>query len=236
MYESNSAHLPASMIIESIIIGFKKQSVYDMKIINKKGLAAALDSSEIRNSRDEAAKQMLKRYDRDIKTIMESLQSERNRDTKLLAEKGAPRSKLLEAEQRRDLYDLDQIRKEQGKLLFCLAGLTVDIKLLQNISYNTEAATPMLSITQRDSSVWHMSEDGFDENGVYDQINTFVPDILAWKQWMVRIEDIYSRSLPCLYSLFYTAHIKVIIRAFVIKKTLYSTYNLLYSLLMLAFL
>lgn len=207
VYDSNNARIAASVVIDSILTGYKKQSVYVLKLVAKKRKAENLSASERSECILEAANQMLKRYERDTKNLMETLQNERGRDVKALIDKGASKSKIVEAEQRRDVYDLDQIRKEQGKLMFALAGLSIDTELLGVASEPFKS--PGDGLKFRVNSSEDLSEDGFDEDGEYDHLSTFLQRLVMWRLWVLRVEDVYSRSLPCLYSLFYAAHTKV---------------------------
>jgi hypothetical protein len=200
--EVNCAHLSSGIIIEAMIIGLKKQNIYEIKALIATAKPAALVAEEHDKYIQDAARQMLRRYERDLKSIMDTLHNERMRDVRALRDKGMARSRIVEADQRRDVYDLDQLRREQGKLVYALAGLHLNRELLVPEGDTIKSPKQLLNI------LGSLDEDDDDDEEL-DGSATFKSALSIWRQWVMSLEEVYARSLPCLYSTIYSTHTKV---------------------------
>lgn len=201
--EENSV-LSKSVIVDSIVEGYKKQCLYETRALKRLKIPLDLSVEVGRRSIMEASDQILRRFDRDLKNVMESLHSERLRDIKSLKDRGVNHAKLVEAEQRRDVFDLDQLRKEFGRVLFTIVGLNIDSSILHLSNAPQEGL-------RRRASVKNYDDEGLEDNDEdsLDSLTSFAPALFAWMTQVLKLHDIYARSVPCLYSIFYTAHIKV---------------------------
>lgn len=201
--------LSRGMIVDAVTEGYKKQSLFEGRTLKDQMLARELSVEEKTRCITEAFENIVRRFDRDLKNVMESLNNERIRDLKTLKDRGVNRSKLIEAEQRRDLFDLDQLRKEQEKVMFTLVGLNVNSALLSLASTPREG--PQKSYTPRD-----YDDDGFEdiEEESLDSLTSFSPKLLEWIMQVFRTHELYGRTVPCLYSLLYATHSKVVVLIF----------------------
>ena len=195
--------LSKGVMVDSIVEGYRKQCLYETRALKNFNLPQDLSVEERKKSIVEASDQIIRRFERDLKNVMESLHSERLRDIKSLKDRGVNYIKLVEAEQRRDVYDLDQLRKEFGRVLFTIIGLNVDSSTLHH-SNASEGSRRRLSASDYD-------DEGLDDNEEesLDSLTSFAPALFAWMTQALKLHDIYSRTVPCLYSIFYTSHIKV---------------------------
>ena len=202
-YKENAV-LSKSVIVETIIEGYKKQCLYETRALKNLKLSQELSLEERTRSILEASDQIVKRFDRDLKNVMESLHSERLRDIKSLNDRGVNHGKLLEAEQRRDIFDLDQLRKEFSRVMFTIIGLNVDSSTLYLPNVLPDGV-------KRRESAKDYDDEGLEESeeDSLDSLTSFAPPLFAWMTQVLKLHDIFARTVPCLYSIFYTTHVKV---------------------------
>ena len=119
--EQNSEHF--EKLKDSIIGGFKKACIYEMKLTKEKG--ADLTEEENDQAHREAADALKKRYLRDRKALADSLEAERVKRRKRILEQLAQRKKKLgldedavkkaEMQAARELVDFERDFTEQEK-------------------------------------------------------------------------------------------------------------------------
>lgn len=124
-FAENISFLLYPLVSDSVILGFRKQFVYEAMAINEKAKTSCdyFTAKDVADFKVEAARQMRKRFDRDFKTTMELLRADREKEMKCTSSKPSGNERMDAKKQRKDMNDIELIRKEFCKLLFSLAGI-----------------------------------------------------------------------------------------------------------------
>jgi hypothetical protein len=119
-----------TLVKEGLQTGFKKQCVYEIRAVKDSGNMRPLNPAERLAAVKDGTSQLIMRYARENKSLMELQLAEKYRTRQKLMEDGAPPSKIAELENRFHARLLEAIRKQQAKAIMSICGLTLDMALL----------------------------------------------------------------------------------------------------------
>lgn len=127
-----------TVVKESLVVGFKKQCVYEVRAVKEYNNGQALNAEEHLTAMNNAAEQLIMRHVREQKSLLDSQLAEKQRAKLKLVEDGAPNSKIAEMEQRFNARHVEAIKKQQTKAFMSLAGVYLDLDIITPVSITEE--------------------------------------------------------------------------------------------------
>lgn len=183
-HDSDAFHVSMlfATIKESMITGYKKQCVYQVRALKDKLATEALSKEEHANAMVLAADNLLSRHNKDMKSVIDTQLTEQQKAKAKLAEDGAPMTKILEAEEKFHKKNVDLVRKQNTKLFFTLAGIFLDMShLVEN---------------HHDESEDHEVVEEDDEEDIFGDKETkhvFSNEAQAWFQGAMGLQNAYDK-------------------------------------------
>lgn len=202
-----------TLVKEGLQTGFKKQCVYEIRAVKDSGNMRPLNPEERLTAVRDGTSQLIMRYARECKSLMELQLAEKHRARQKLLEDGAPPGKISELESRFHARLLEAIRKQQTKAIMSICGLTLDIALLTPPLAEGDDEMQGLSATMRhkkavelyaDADDMDLDEDELDEIGdgfSDDDIpggmgrgkGAFQPAVLDWFNGVMNLQKQYAK-------------------------------------------
>lgn len=131
--DSLSVAMLFTSVKENMVVGYKKQCVYQVRALKDKLATEPLSAEEHAKAMSLASENLISRHNKDMKSIIDTQLSEQNKVKAKLTEDGAPMIKMLEMEEKFHKRNVDMVRKQNTKLYFTLAGIYLDMShLLEN--------------------------------------------------------------------------------------------------------
>lgn len=196
-----------TLVKEGLQTGFKKQCVYEIRAIKESGNMRPLNSEERLNAVRDGTSQLIMRYGRECKSLMELQLAEKHRTRQKLMEDGAPPGKITELEQRFHARLLEAIRKQQTKAIMSICGLTLDMALLApptedahlSATRSSKAAALYADADDLDLDEDELDEigDGFSDDdvpgGPGKGKRTFQQAVIDWFNGVMNLQKQYTR-------------------------------------------
>lgn len=210
------------ILSEYMVTGFKKNALYQVKEIKNlienrgetlktgkltKGDLKSLESSNY--SCEEASLQLLTRFQRDIKGVIDAQYVERQNNIAKMQESGASKTRIAEAEMKYDDLCQEALGSEFTKAMCTLSGIFINKKLL--LEGGGKAGD---SSTSGNGGEMEDSDDEEGENGVEGGRNTsisFDQNMLEWISGVVGLMTAYSETLSPLFTCLAEAHGSVVV-------------------------
>ena len=177
---------------ESLITGFKKQCVYQVRAIKNNNAAKELTPDEHEAAMKTAAEQLISRHTRDQKGIWDSQIAEQSKARATMKEDCTPIEKVVEMEERYHRRNVDSVRKQQTQLLLTLAGVYLNVNFLQN---HTEQS----NVSKKKDEFDDDEDDIFGDMG---STETFSPEASAWLDGCLGLHAVYDKTPEALLSKF----------------------------------
>ena len=198
-----------TMVKEGLQTGFKKQCVYEIRAVKESGNMRPLNPEERLTAVKDGSSQLIMRYARECKSLMELQLGEKNRARQRLIEDGAPPSKVYDLENRFHARLLEAIRKQQTKAIMSICGLTLDIALLApppseeggNFNDLSDAMKrKMATEMYADADDIDLDEDDLDEIGdafgdedIVSGKGSFQTAVLDWFKGVMSLQKQYTK-------------------------------------------
>mmetsp|Transcript_14423 Transcript_14423/g.21668 ORF Transcript_14423/g.21668 Transcript_14423/m.21668 type:complete len:1392 (+) Transcript_14423:58-4233(+) len=175
-----------AVVKESMLTGYKKQCVYQVRAIKDNQQPRDLSPEEHRAAMVTASEQLISRHARDQKGMMDTQIAEQQRTRVKLEEDCAPIEKIMDMEEKYYKRNVDSVRKQQAKLFLALAGVHVDVSLLANTS---SAADP---------DALDDEDDIFGDSHAASTV--FSEDACAWFSGVMGLYSVYDKVPDALIS------------------------------------
>jgi len=112
---------------ENMIVGYKKQCVYQVRALKEKLATAPLAPEDHRAAMQLASDNLMSIHNKEMKSIIDTQLAEQQKVKAKLAEDSASLTKVLEMEEKFYRRNVDVVRKQNTKLFFTLAGIHLDL-------------------------------------------------------------------------------------------------------------
>jgi hypothetical protein len=204
-----------TLVKEGLQTGFKKQCVYEIRAVKDSGNMRPLNPAERLGAVKDGTSQLIMRYARENKSLMELQLAEKYRTRQKLMEDGAPPSKIAELENRFHARLLEAVRKQQAKAIMSICGLTLDMALLAPPLVEEQENLNDLSATMRRQKVAELCDaddidldeedldeigDAFSDDDVPGGLSagrggkaSFQPAVLDWFNGVMNLQKQYAK-------------------------------------------
>jgi len=176
---------------ESMVTGYKKQCVYQVRALKDKLATEPLSAEEHAKAMSLASENLISRHNKDMKSIIDTQLSEQNKVKAKLTEDGAPMIKMLEMEEKFHKRNVDLVRKQSTKLYFTLAAIYLDMShLLEN---------------HHDGADDHHDEDDEDEDDIFGDKaskHVFSAEAQDWFKGAMGLQSAYDKVPVALLTTF----------------------------------
>jgi hypothetical protein len=193
-----------NLIKESLVNGFKKQCVYQIRMIKELiKYDSNLSTSEHDKAMNIASEQLIIQHCRDLKSLMDTQLAEQQRTRIKLENDCSPLEKIIDMEEKYYKRNVDALRKQQNKLFLSLCGVYFQSDWLIIIHENKNENNRLV-----------VNEDEDDEENLFGE-NIQIKEILwdervcQWFDGSLGLQNIYDKVPEALLSKFQVVMLQV---------------------------
>jgi hypothetical protein len=196
--------LLVSLIKESLVNGFKKQCVYEIRALKELKKLENLNDAELQRAMSTASEQLIIQHCRDLKSLMDTQLAEQQRTRLKLENDCAPLEKILEMEEKYYKRNVDALRKQQNKLFLALCGVHIRSDwLTSELKEGVGGRSGVLEDEDED----HLFDD--EENLRNRSEVVWDSRICQWFQGSLGLQNIYDKVPEALLSKFQVVMLRV---------------------------